>query len=252
MASPKAVPALAADKENSPGPANTAAGPASLTPGKTGAEQKEECPQPQGTAALQPPAVLDNVGIKALLAAAKAAKVRPEAAFGAMPQRMASRCLSEGLDADGCAIESRTQIVTSQDKSWWHLLQVHEGLADAAAGLVVSNWQEREWHTALGALELCVALGVQGEWLLSAFYCSAILCFISSTDLCHPLVAGVTAAGRSRTGTSFATATLLLQKLQAGEGAGSSTSDDAACRHFQERLYSLFPRLPLAGVQMAN
>ena len=182
MASPTASCALAADKENSLGPANAAAGPAGSTPGKTGAGQKEEPSQPQGMALLQAPAVLDNVGIKALLAAAKVAKVRPETALGATSQRNASLCLSEGLDADCCAIESRTGYFTSQDRSWWHL-QVHEGLADAAAALAVSNWQEREWHTALGALELCVALGVQGEWLLSTIDCSCILCLMEQCSL---------------------------------------------------------------------
>ena len=71
---------MAADKENSPGPANTTAEPAGATPGKIGAVKEPS--QPQGIALLQPPAVLHNVGIKALLAAAKAAKVWPQAAKG--------------------------------------------------------------------------------------------------------------------------------------------------------------------------
>ena len=63
-------------------PANAAAGPVGPTPSKIGARQKEEPSQPQGIPLLQAPAVLGNVGIKALLAAAKAAKVRPETAHG--------------------------------------------------------------------------------------------------------------------------------------------------------------------------
>lgn len=73
----------------------------------------------------------------------------------------------------------------------------------------------------------------------------------SSADSCQPSVAGTTTAGRSRTGRTFATATLLLQKLQAGE-AGSSMSDDAACKPLQERLYSMFPNLNPLGAQMTT
>ena len=92
--------------------------------------------------------------------------------FTANTEECKGICLPEGLKAGCCAMELRTWIVTSQDRSWW--LQVHEGLADAAAALAVSSWQETEWHTALGALELCVALGVQGEKPLSAFHCSLV------------------------------------------------------------------------------
>ena len=143
-------------------------------------------------------------------------------------------------------------MVTSQDRARW--LQVHEGLADAAAALAVSSWQGREWHPALGALELCVALGVQGQQPLFAFHCSSVFYPIeqSSADSCHPYVAGTTAAGRSRTGRSFATATLLLQKLYAAEAAGSSVSDDPACQPLQKRLYSLFPKLPPIGAHMTT
>lgn len=88
-----------------------AAGPAGLTAGKTGAGSKEERPHPQGIAVLQAPAVLDNVGIKALLAAAKGAKVRPEAAHGATLADDASVCLSDGLHPHNRAIELRTQIL---------------------------------------------------------------------------------------------------------------------------------------------